>query len=176
MSQLTEIIPLIGFFIAYKAYDIYAAVIVLMILMTLGVIYTKICKKPITNMQIISWLLVIVFGAITLLFRDEIFIKWKPTVLNWGFAIAFLLSQFFGKENFTQRIMSAAKIEAPKKIWSRLNYSWILFFIVSGALNLFVAYNFDTEVWVNFKLFGFLGLTLLFGLGQAVYLRNYFVK
>ncbi len=176
MSQLLEIIPIIGFFIAYKTYDIYIAITILMILMTLGLILLKIQKKPITNMQLMSWLLVLIFGGITLIFRNEIFIKWKPTVLNWGFGIAFLVSQFVGKENFTKKLMSQASIEAPNFVWKNLNYAWVIFFIFSGALNIFIAYTFSTDIWVNFKLFGLIGLTFLFAIGQAIYLKKYLPK
>lgn len=173
MNQLFELVPLIGFFAAYKLYDIYVAVIVLMALMALGLIITKLQKKTITSMQWVSFVLVLVFGGISVFFRNEIFIKWKPTVLNWGFAVAFLVSQYVGKKNFTERLLTAAKIEAPKHIWQRLNWAWVIFFVVSGALNIFVAYQFSTDIWVNFKLFGLFGLTLLFAVGQALYLRSY---
>src|SRR5579871_1021280 len=173
MSQLFELIPLVGFFIAYKTHDIYVAVIVLMVLMGLGLVVHRVQKKTITNMQWVSFILVVIFGGITLLFRNEIFIKWKPTVLNWSFGLAFLISQFIGKKNLTERIMSAAKIHAPKHVWTRLNLSWVIFFVLSGALNLFVAYRFSTDFWVNFKLFGLFGLTFLFAIGQAVYLKKH---
>jgi intracellular septation protein len=172
MSQIFELVPLIGFFIAYKAVDIYMAVIVLMILMALGLVVLKIQKKTITNMQWVSFVLVMIFGGITLFFRNEMFIKWKPTVLNWGFGLAFLISHFT-KKNFTERLLSAAKIEAPKSVWNKLNLSWIVFFIISGALNIVVAYQFSTDIWVNFKLFGLFGLTFLFAIGQAIYLKNH---
>lgn len=173
MSQLFELVPLVGFFIAYKTHDIYTAVIVLMVLMALGLIVHRAQKKTITNMQWVSFVLVVLFGGITLLFRNEIFIKWKPTVLNWGFAAAFLVSHFFGQKNFTEKIMSAAKINAPKQVWSRLNMAWVIFFTISGGLNIAVAYLFSTDVWVNFKLFGLFGLTFLFAIGQAFYLKNH---
>lgn len=173
MSQLFELIPLVGFFVAYKMHDIYMAVIVLMVLMALGLVIHRVQKKTITNMQWMSFVLVVIFGGITLLFHNEIFIKWKPTVLNWSFGLAFLISHFFSKKTFTERIMSAAKLNASKKVWSRLNLSWVIFFLLSGALNIFVAYQFSTEVWVNFKLFGLFGLTFIFAIGQAIYLKNH---
>lgn len=173
MSQLFELVPLIGFFIVYKLFDIYMAVIALMVLMAAILLVHKLQKKTITSMQWVSFVLVLVFGGITLFFRNEIFIKWKPTVLNWGFGLAFLLSQFIGDKNLTERLLSAAKIDAPKKVWTKLNWSWVIFFIISGALNIVVAYSFSTDVWVNFKLFGLFGLTLLFAVGQAVYLKSY---
>lgn len=176
MSQMFELVPLIGFFVSYKMYDIYTAVVVLAVLMGMGLILHRAQKKVITNMQWISFALVVIFGGITLIFRNEIFIKWKPTVLNWAFGLAFLVSHFIGEKNFTQRIMSAAKIAAPDRVWSRLNISWVIFFLLSGALNIFVAYSFSTDVWVNFKLFGLFGITFIFAIGQAVYLRNYMQK
>ena len=93
-------------------------------------------------------------------------------MLNWGFGLAFLISHFT-KKNFTERLLSAAKIEAPKSVWNKLNLSWIVFFIISGALNIVVAYQFSTDIWVNFKLFGLFGLTFLFAIGQAIYLKNH---
>ena len=173
MSQLFELIPLVGFFVAYKMHDIYTAVVVLMALMAMGLIVHRVQKKTITNMQWISFVLVLIFGGITLAFRNEIFIKWKPTVLNWSFGLAFLVSHFVGKKNFTQRIMAAAKINAPKEVWNRLNLSWVIFFFLTGALNIFVAYSFSTDIWVDFKLFGLFGLTFLFAIGQAFYLKNH---
>src|SRR5688572_25120569 len=100
MSQLFELVPLIGFFVAYKMHDIYMAVIVLMVLMALGLVIHRVQKKTISNMQWVSFILVVVFGGITLLFRNEIFIKWKPSVLNWGFGLAFLISHFVGRKTF----------------------------------------------------------------------------
>lgn len=173
MSQLFELVPLVGFFVAYKTHDIYMAVIVLMVLMGLGLIVHRAQKKTITNMQWVSFVLVVVFGGVTLLFRNEIFIKWKPTVLNWGFGVAFLLSHFFGRKTFTEKIMSAAKVNAPKHVWTRLNMAWVVFFFISGGLNIAVAYLFSTDVWVNFKLFGLFGLTFMFAIGQAFYLKNH---
>lgn len=173
MSQLFELVPLVGFFIAYKTHDIYVAVVVLMVLMALGLVLHRAQKKTITNMQWVSFILIVVFGGITLFFRNDIFIKWKPTVLNWGFGLAFLVSHFVGNKNFTERIMSAANLHAPKAVWNKLNISWVIFFVISGALNIIVAYRFSTDTWVNFKLFGLFGLTFIFAIGQAMYLKNH---
>lgn len=106
------------------------------------------------------------------MFRDPTFIKWKPTVVNWLFGLAFLASQLFTRKPLVQRMMSTA-ITLPTSIWNRLNGAWIIFFLVSGLANLYVAYAFTEAVWVNFKLFGMLGLTLLFVVGQAFYLTRY---
>lgn len=171
MAQLLEFIPLIGFFVSYKLFDIYMAVIVLMVMMTAVIALQALLKKQISNMQLVSWLLVLVFGSVTLVFRNEMFLKWKPTVLNWGLGLAFLISNFT-KATLVERLFVAMKLEAPASVWKKLNLSWALFFFFTGALNLFIAYYFSTDFWVNFKVFGLLGLTLLFVFGQAFYLKN----
>jgi intracellular septation protein len=123
-------------------------------------------------MHLVTLSLVIILGGATLVFRDPTFIKWKPTVVNWLFGIAFLASQIFTGKPLVQRMMSTA-ITLPVSIWNRLNLAWVIFFLVSGMANLYVAYRFTESVWVNFKLFGMLGLTLLFVVGQAFYLTRY---
>jgi intracellular septation protein len=100
------------------------------------------------------------------------FIKWKPSVVNWIFAVAFLGSQFIGNKTIIERMMGA-NITLPASIWLRLNMSWVVFFIALGIINLFVVYNFDTDTWVNFKLFGMMGLTILFIVAQAIYMSRH---
>lgn len=97
---------------------------------------------------------------------------WKPTVVNWLFAAAFLGSQWFMEKSFLQRMMEQA-VEMPDITWKKLNYAWVIFFIVSGIINLLVAYNFSEDTWVNFKLFGMLGLTIVFIIGQSLFLYRY---
>jgi len=104
--------------------------------------------------------------------KDELFIKWKPTVLNWLFGIAFLASQFFGKRTLIERMLGT-QIELPGLVWRRLNLGWTFFFVAMGGVNLFVVYHFSTETWVNFKLFGLLGLTFLFVVAQSIYLSRF---
>jgi intracellular septation protein len=101
-----------------------------------------------------------------------VFIKWKPTVVNWLFGLVFLGSQFFGQRTLIERMMGHA-IAAPSPVWSRLNWAWTLFFVFMGLLNLYVAFNFSEDTWVNFKLFGMMGLTLVFVFAQAFYLSRY---
>lgn len=104
--------------------------------------------------------------------RDETFIKWKPTILNWLFGAAFLGSQFIGKKPLVQRMLET-NFSLPDGIWGRLNLIWIVFFVIMGVVNLYVAYSFDTDTWVNFKLFGMMGLTIAFVIAQAFYLARY---
>ena len=108
----------------------------------------------------------------TLLLQDETFIKWKPTVLYWAFAAALLGGTLFLKKNL-MRALLGEQMELPEAAWSRLNWSWIVFFVCMGILNLFVAFNFSTDDWVNFKLFGGMGLMLVFVLAQGLLLSKY---
>jgi intracellular septation protein len=104
--------------------------------------------------------------------QDPVFIKWKPTILNWLFAAAFLGSQLIGGKTLVERMMNHA-ITVPSIIWRRVNLGWVSFFLMAGLANIYVAYNFSEEIWVDFKLFGLMGLTLAFVFGQAVYLTRY---
>ena len=123
----------------------------------------------------ISLGLIVVLGGMTIAFRDETFVKWKPTVLYWVFALVLLASAaLFGKNLI--RAMLAAQIEAPDHVWARLNLAWVLFFVAMGAANLFVALSFPTDIWVNFKLFGTMGLMLVFILAQGFWLNRYLTE
>ena len=120
----------------------------------------------------ITLILVLTLGAATVLFKNEMFIKWKPTAVYWIFALILLGSQFIGSKPAIEHLMGN-KIALPKEAWQKLNFSWTLFFIVMGTVNLYVAYNFNTDVWVNFKMFGALGGTLIFGILQSLYMARY---
>ena len=121
-----------------------------------------------------TFLAFLFLGGATLLFHDPDFIKWKPTVINLIFALLFFASYFIGKKPLVQRFMGNA-IEAPKQIWQKLNLAWISFFITLAALNLYIAYSFSEEFWVGFKLFGVIGLTILFIIMQMMFLSRYIV-
>lgn len=172
MKLLFDFFPIILFFVAFKFYGIYTATAVAIAATLAQVGYSWIKQRKVEPMQWITLLLITVMGGLTLYFQDEQFIKWKPTVINWLFGIAFLGSQFIGQRPFVERMMSG-NLELPSTVWKRLNLSWALFFISLGFANLFVIYNFDTETWVNFKLFGMLGLTLAFVILQAIFLSKY---
>jgi len=132
------------------------------------------------RMHIFSFVLISGLGGITIVFGDPAFIQWKPTVLNWVFAGAFLVSQFIGHSNLVERMMGA-QIKLPSAIWLKLNLSWVAFFIFSGFANLYVAFYYATELdektrmdfWVDFKLFGLMGMTLVFVIAQAFYLTRH---
>ena len=128
--------------------------------------------KKIDMMLWISLGLVVVLGGATVWFHNETFIKWKPSVLYWAMGASFWISQTFFRKNLLQALIGD-QLELPRTVWQRLNFAWIAFFALMGLLNLYVAYSFDTSTWVNFKLFGGIGLMLLFTLGQGIYLSRH---
>jgi len=174
MKLLFDLFPVILFFAAFKLSgdNIFVATWVAIIasLLQVGLFWLK--NRRMEKMHIVSLGLLVVFGGMTLYFQNELFIKWKPTIFYWIFALAFITTQYVGKKNLVQRMLGNG-IEAPPHVWRRLNIGWIIFFIVLGAINLLVAYNFDNDTWVKFKLFGALGATFVFALFQAYYLVRF---
>ncbi|MGB5583760.1 MAG: septation protein A [Gammaproteobacteria bacterium] len=142
--------------------------------------YSWLKSHKIQRMHVFSLVLITVLGGITILIGDPAFIQWKPTVLNWAFALAFLLSIFIGEKNLVERMMGS-QLDLPDYVWTRLNLSWVAFFLISGAANLYVAFYYDREAlpqarmetWVDFKLFGLMGLTIIFVILQAIYLSRF---
>ena len=124
----------------------------------------------------ISLALVVVLGGATLWLHDPTFIKWKPTVLYWIFAVVLAGSHLLFKKNLIRTMMQQAQLELPEALWTKLNYSWVVFFAVMGVVNLYVANHFSLAAWVNFKLFGFMGMMLAFMLLQGVVLAKYIEK
>lgn len=120
----------------------------------------------------ISLGLVVVFGGLTLVFQNEAFIKWKPTILYWVFAVSMAFSALVLRKN-PMKAMLGEQLNLPDAVWSKVNLSWIAFFAVMGVLNLVIAFNFPTDTWVNFKLFGGMGLMLVFVLAQGMFLSKY---
>ena len=128
--------------------------------------------KKIDMMLWISLALVVLLGGATVWFHSETFIKWKPSVLYWAMGLSFWISQTFFRKNLLQAMMGE-QLQLPSGVWQRLNFAWIAFFALMGLLNLYVAYSYDTATWVNFKLFGGMGLMLVFTLAQGVYLTRH---
>ncbi len=172
MKLLYDFFPILLFFVAYKIFDIYVATAVAIVASFIQVGWFWLQYRRVEKMHVITLLMITVLGGATLIFHDDTFIKWKVSVVNWLFGIAFLGSQFIGKKPIIQRMMEAS-VELPQKIWTRLNLVWALFFISTGFLNLYVAYNYDLDTWVNFKMFGMLGLTILFIFVQALFIGRY---
>jgi intracellular septation protein len=180
MKLLYDFFPILLFFIAYKLYGLYAATAVAIGASLLQVGFFWLKHRRFERMHLISLALIIVLGGLTLFSRDATFIKWKPTLVNWLFAVVFAASHFIGAKPLVARMLSQ-QIELPDSVWVRLNLSWIAFFLLAGAANLYVAFYYRPELdeavrealWVNFKLFGLLGMTLLFVVAQAFYLARH---
>lgn len=186
MKLFFDFLPVALFFIAYKfgggiyqwdgqQYDIkgiYIATAVIIIATILHAIITWLLTKKVEKMHLITLPLVLILGGLTLWLQNPNFIYWKPTAINWLFALAFIIAMIFTKRSLLERILSGhIAMHAP--IWFRLNIAWILFFIGSGIINLYVAFNYPEAIWVNFKLFGLLGLTIVFIIGQSIYLAKH---
>lgn len=172
MKFLFDLFPIILFFAAYKMYDIYVATAVAIgaAFVQTGLFWIK--NRRFEKMHLITLAILVVFGGLTLALRDPVFIKWKPTVVNWLFAGVFMGARLFSKTTLIERMMGHA-ISVPAAVWQRLDWAWVLFFIFIGIINLYVAFNYSESTWVNFKLFGMMGMTLVFVFAQAFYLGRY---
>ena len=172
MKFLFDIFPVILFFAAYQLYDIYVATAVAIGASIGQVGWVWLRHRKVDNMLWVSLGVIVVFGGATLLFRDKLFIQWKPTVLYWLFAGVLAIAAFGMKKNLIRSMMEK-QVTLPDEIWTRLLLSWIGFFAGMGVLNLYVAYNYSEQAWVNFKLFGGIGLMLAFVLLQALMLAKH---
>jgi intracellular septation protein len=172
MKLLTDLLPVLVFFAVYKLGDIYAATAAAMAVAVAQAGWLWLRRGRLEPMQAAVVGLIVVLGALTLIFNDPAFIKWKPTLVNWAFAAVLIGGELIGSKGMLERMLSA-QLSLPKPVWRRLTISWIGFFIGMGALNLFVAYSYDLDTWVDFKLYGVLGLTLLFALLQGLYFSRH---
>ncbi len=187
MKLLYDFFPVILFFVAYKASGIYVATAVIIVasMLQIGVHWLR--KRSVNRMHLVTAMLVVIFGGVTLVLQDPTFIQWKPTVVNWLFAAVFIGSQFIGRKPVVQRMMEgiyndthapsdgsepAARLQLQAADWRTLNNMWWIFFLAMGALNLYVVYNFSEDAWVNFKLFGMLGLTFVFAIVQGIWING----
>ncbi|MEZ5571359.1 MAG: septation protein A [Halioglobus sp.] len=181
MKQIAEFIPIALFFIVYQLdgksislagwqyqFDgIYSATAVLMLATLLQFILTLAITRKLEKRLLWLLLAVLVFGGATLVFHNQLFIQWKPTIFNWALALAFGVSQFLGDKNLMERTLGS-QIHLPKPVWTRLNLLWVANFTIVGGLNLFVAYGFSEETWVSYKLYSSIGFTLVLTLLTAL--------
>ena len=172
MKLLFELFPVLLFFVAYKIYGIYVATAVMIVTSLLQALYLWRRDGAIPTMHWVTLGLVVFFGGLTLVLQDPTFVKIKPTIVNWLFASAFIIAPFIGGKTLPQRMMEA-NVVLPQSKWKNLNRAWILFFIALGALNVAVAFNFSEDAWVNFKLYGLMGLTFVFALAQGFYIARH---
>jgi intracellular septation protein len=201
MKLLADFLPIILFFAAFKYADshkdwaaafasehfgflvsggavgageapVLLATVVVIVATLAQVLVLKLRGRKVDTMLWVSLALVVVLGGLTIWFHSETFIKWKPTLLYWVMAGAFLLGPLLLGKNLL-RMLLGEQLVLPEPVWRRLNWAWVGFFGTMGALNLWVAYNFSTDTWVNFKLFGSIGLMLVFTVAQGLYLSRY---
>ena len=172
MKLLFDFFHILLFFLAYKLGDIYIATLSAIAASLLQVVWLRWKQGRFEKMSLITFFSLSILGGATVFFQNEIFIKWKPTVVYWLLALFFLASHWFGNKPLLQRL-AEGNVQLPSLIWLRLNWSWVIFFAIMGVLNLYVVQHFDTNTWVNFKLFGTLGLTFIFIVLQGFYMMRY---
>ncbi len=172
MQLFLDLLPVVAFFIAYKLTNIFVATAVLIVGVLAQTLFSWVRHRKVSPMLLTSAILVLVFGGLTLIVHDATFIKWKPTIVDWLFAGAFLVSHFWRGPTIVQRMMGEHVQLAPE-IWKRLNLMWVAFFAFCGGLNLYVAFTYSMDIWVDFKLFGLFGLTLVFALLQGMWIARH---
>lgn len=171
---LFDLFPLILFFVAYRYADIYAATAVAMAASVAQIAWLRLTGKRIEATHWINLTVIVVFGGATLWLHSDVFIKWKPTVLYWIFGAALLGARLLMGRNLMRQLMGK-QIDLPDPAWDKLNLSWALFFLACGAANLFVAFSgrFSEDQWVTFKVFGLLGMMIVFVIGQSIWLGRH---
>ncbi len=195
MKLLIDFLPIVVFFLVYKSAPetiellspllssdqvdylnslepIILATAILIPATGLQILYTRLATGKFEKMHLVTLALVVTMGGATVFLQDKTFIQWKPTVVNWLFAAGFLGTYWFSGTTLLERMMGQ-NLTLPSHVWVQLNYAWACFFVLSGIANLYVAYNFEEQTWVNFKLFGLLGLTIVFIIAQSLYLYRY---
>jgi intracellular septation protein len=173
MKFLFDFLPVLLFFVAFKFWGIFTATAVAIVTTALEVGYLKLRGRKVDTMLWISLAIIVVFGGATLVLHDETFIKWKPTVLYWLFALVLAGAAMVFRRNLIRALLEPQNLLLPEAAWAKLNWAWSAFFAVMGVLNLYVAYNYPTDTWVNFKLFGGTGLLMLFVILQAPFLARH---
>lgn len=198
MKFLLDFFPVVLFFVAYKFFGdippqfiepvnslpfvninpseakdgIYFATLVIIVATIVQNIVHFLLFKKVEKIHIISLGILIVFGTMTLVLKNPDFIKWKMSIFNWFFALVIIGSQFIGKKPLIERMMSHA-LDVPKKIWTQVNFTWGLFFAFVGCLNVYIFKNYSEDFWVEFKLYGVLGMTFIFMIAQGIYLAKH---
>lgn len=171
MTQLLDFIPIALFVGVFFAMDIYWATGALMVAVTVQVLAYRLLGKPVSRELNMTFWASLIFGALTLIFRNETFIQWKPTIVNWLLAVSLVGSYYVGRTNLLKQLLGK-QLTLVDEVWTRLNFGWALGFFFAGALNLVVAYNFSMEFWVGYKLVGGFALTFLYIVITMVYLAR----
>lgn len=169
MKQLLEFIPLILFFIVYKTYGVQPASLVLVVATVIQLVVLRILYQKIEKSQWIMGGSVVFFGLLTAYFNDLAFLKWKVTIINGLFATVLLVSQYVFHKPLIQALLGK-ELKLPENVWAKLNLGWAIFFLLCMTINLIVSYGFSDDVWANFKVFGFTGLSLVAVVATGIYL------
>jgi intracellular septation protein len=172
MKFLFDLFPIILFFVAFKIWGIYTATAVAIGATLVQIAWVAFRHRKVDPMLWVSLGVVVVFGGATLVLHNDTFIKWKPTALYWLFAVALIVSQVGFNKNLIEAMMGK-QIVLPHRVWGQLNIAWAVFFAILGVVNLFVAFNYTTDQWVNFKLFGATGCLLAFIVAQSLWLAKH---
>ena len=175
MKVFFDLFPVILFFIGFKLYDIFIATGIAIGATIALIIYSKVRHGKVEKMLMINGIVISILGGVTLLLHDKTFIMWKPTVLYWMLAAALLISNIIFKKNLIQQMMGKM-LNPPAATWKKLNLIWVAFLIAMGFLNLYVAYNYSENEWVNFKLFGVTSMMFVFMIAQTLLLKDYLVE
>ncbi|MDO9365346.1 MAG: septation protein A [Methylotenera sp.] len=175
MKFLFDLFPVILFFVAFKFFGIFTATAVAIVATITQIIYVKLRHGVVEKMLLISGVIITVFGGATLLLKDPTFIQWKPSILYWLFAAGLLGAQLLFNKN-PMRSMMGKQIQLPDTVWSKLNIAWAILFVALGFLNLYVAFNYSQDTWVNFKLFGITGIMFVFIIVQTLFISKYLPK
>ncbi len=168
MRFLIDFLPIVLFVGAYKLYDIYAATGVLMAATVMQMVLIYAMDRKLTTMHKITLLLILAFGSLTLVLQNDLFIKWKPTVLYMAMALGLSIALWTAKKNFL-KLMLGSQLELPDRVWMRLNVVWIAYCLFMAVINGYVAAYFSTDAWVNFKLWGYV-FPVAFIVGQGLYI------
>lgn len=172
MQAFLEYAPLFIFFIVNSIAGIYWATASLIVASCIQLLYFKIKKEKIPTKHWVIFVLIVVFGGLTIYLQNDAFLKWKVTIINTFFAAALLTSQHLFKKNIIKEFLGES-LSMPEKIWNRLNFTWAMFFLFCAGLNYYVAFNFELDTWVNFKVFGLTGLMLVFSVLSILSLHKY---
>jgi intracellular septation protein len=175
MKFLFDLLPVILFFVGFKLYGIFTATAIAIGTTLAMIIYSKMRYGKVDTLLLVNGAVIGTLGGVTLLLHDQTFIMWKPTVLYWVAAATLLVSKLFFNKNFIQQMMGKM-LNPPATTWTKLNFIWVIFLLALGFLNLYVAFNYSLNAWVNFKLFGVTSMMFVFVVAQVVALRKYVIE
>ncbi len=172
MQMFNDMFPLLVFFIVYKIWGLYWGTFALIVASAIQILTMQIKQGFVKPIYWVSFILILIFGSLTIFFHDPMFLKWKVSIINWLMGAAFLLSHFFKRTVLEIFVKQAQGTPLPTEVLRRINLLWGLFFVFLGTLNIYIAYHYSTNTWVNFKVFGMFGLTIVFVFVQTAYLYH----